>query len=246
MVSQIAFPYTFPFYFHTGIREESGAGVDASAQSVEFHEGDDGLGTDLSSLLAIVVKGDTGAGEDEASFILKELLKTDSGLGSDLASLLVSFLKTDSGLGSDLASLLVSFLKTDSGTGEDEAAKSILGYIMLLRILAKEYMIVHLRTEDNMRVWQRGETVPITAYITDADGEAYDPSEGCTITITNPDGEVIIEEAEMSQVTTGEYVYKYASEDDDVIGNWIYHVVANDGMGETEVVVIGDEAFVIQ
>ena len=228
MVSQIAFPYTFPFYFHTGIREESGAGVDASAQSVEFHEGDDGLGTDLSSLLAIVVKGDTGAGEDEASFILKELLKTDSGLGSDLAS------------------LLVSFLKTDSGTGEDEAAKSILGYIMLLRILAKEYMIVHLRTEDNMRVWQRGETVPITAYITDADGEAYDPSEGCTITITNPDGEVIIEEAEMSQVTTGEYVYKYASEDDDVIGNWIYHVVANDGMGETEVVVIGDEAFVIQ
>lgn len=135
MASQIAFPYTFPFEFHTGVRSESGAGVDASAQSAEikrlgnkfpytfpfyFHEGEDGNGVEsLVALLAAIAKSDTGAGVE--SILDRDLVIGESGSGVDAVIELLATLvaEAESGVGVDVSTLLAELARSESGLGAE-------------------------------------------------------------------------------------------------------------------------------
>lgn len=59
-------------------------------------------------------------------------------------------------------------------------------------------------------VYQTGETVTITATITDTAGAAADPST-TTISIEKPDGTLDVTDTAMTQSVSGSYYYDYAT-----------------------------------
>lgn len=83
------------------------------------------------------------------------------------------------------------------------------------------------------RTFQRGETVPVHAYVRDwSDPPQYqDPSEGVKITILDPSGTAKVTDAGMTKLDVGKYVYYYASQLSDTKGSYIPRCTAQDGSG---------------
>jgi len=111
MPSQVAFPYTFPFIFHTGERVDNGVGVDSSELVVSILRGEYGVGDDsLSALLAIILGLDSGAGLEAING--RDFVAYEAGLASDISSLEALLVALDAGAGIDsrVVSLLSMFL----------------------------------------------------------------------------------------------------------------------------------------
>jgi hypothetical protein len=89
-----------------------------------------------------------------------------------------------------------------------------------------------------IRTHQRGETIPIWRTVKNSSSTLVNPDQGCTITLTDPDGNAAvavdssdITDAAMTNSSTGTYVYYYRSATTDKKGQWNYSCKATDGTG---------------
>jgi hypothetical protein len=96
------------------------------------------------------------------------------------------------------------------------------------------------------KVFQKGETVTVWAYIKNWAGTFIDPSSGVKITITNPSGTVKVTAQSMTKSEVGKYAYYYNSATDDVSGWWKVSTLAQDGSGETAKITITNSGFTLQ
>lgn len=86
-------------------------------------------------------------------------------------------------------------------------------------------------------VFQRGESVPCRLKVYDNEGDLFAPSQGCAITVYEPDGTIAknglvdIDGVAMTSTDTGKYVYFYTSATDDPTKKWNYFCKAIDGEG---------------
>lgn len=101
------------------------------------------------------------------------------------------------------------------------------------------------------QVFQRGETVPIWSETRNAEGVLFNPTPaGIKVTLKKPDGTIAkdaaeddIEDATMSQTSTGKFVYYYKSIAADPTGWWHYLCKAVDGAGAEAKTVITHGSF---
>ena len=77
--------------------------------------------------------------------------------------------------------------------------------------------------------YQRGETAVLQAYVKDSSGDYVDPSVSITITIIDPNGNVVVNEQTMSKSETGRYYYDYNIPEDATVGRYAYRVEVRDG-----------------
>ena len=87
--------------------------------------------------------------------------------------------------------------------------------------------------------YQKGETIPIWRNVKNSSGTLTTPDQGCTITLTDPDGNAAIAidttaitNAAMSFVSTGLYVYYFRSLTTDKKGEWNWSAKATHGTGD--------------
>jgi len=83
-----------------------------------------------------------------------------------------------------------------------------------------------------MRVFQRGETIGLWAYIKDWEGVYTTPDNGVKITITDPAGTTQVDAQAMTISAAGKFVYHYLSQATDVAGWWRYECKSQDGTGD--------------
>lgn len=74
-----------------------------------------------------------------------------------------------------------------------------------------------------------GETVICSIKIQDEGGEPKNPATGVKITIINPTGDTVVDEADMSEDTVGEYHYDYNSPATANRGSYAVKYTAIDG-----------------
>lgn len=79
--------------------------------------------------------------------------------------------------------------------------------------------------------FEQGETVSVWYYVLDWDGNYTDPSEGCTVTITDSAGTVKVDGSAMTKSATGKYVYYYTLASDAAKNWWSIKTIAQDGTG---------------
>lgn len=99
-------------------------------------------------------------------------------------------------------------------------------------------------------IFQRGESVPCWAEVTNHAGTYVDPSQGVFITIKKPDGTLAkdaldadIDDTAMSKYTTGKYYYYYNSASDDPVKHWSFYCKAIDGEGDSAITTITHGGF---
>lgn len=95
------------------------------------------------------------------------------------------------------------------------------------------------------RNWQIPETVPIWAEIKVA-GALVNPSEPVLLTVSKPDGTVLINSVTMENDSMGMYVYFYTTTGVDVAGWFKTKVVAQDGTGDNARITIEYGGFFLQ
>ena len=78
-------------------------------------------------------------------------------------------------------------------------------------------------------------TVKVWAYIYDEDDTLVDPT-SVTVTITDPDGTVVVNAEAMTQSETGIYYYYYRTTTSSTKGNYAGEVDVTDGSGELAIV----------
>jgi hypothetical protein len=96
-------------------------------------------------------------------------------------------------------------------------------------------------------VFQRGETIALTAKVTDEDGKDYDPVNGCKIWVYDSNGSAVdtggaggtAGTAMTPTSITGEYKLYLTTEATDVLGWWRYRVKSDD----TDKFTIADSGF---
>ncbi len=74
-----------------------------------------------------------------------------------------------------------------------------------------------------MKVFQPGECAQVYGYNTDNDGALTDAT-SVIVTITDPEAAVVVDEAAMIKIATGEYTYDYDISSEDIAG--VYRVEA--------------------
>lgn len=85
-----------------------------------------------------------------------------------------------------------------------------------------------------MSAYQVGETIRLTAAITDSDsGAAVDPAI-VKISINKPDGTAGVEDADMTKSATGSYYYDYSIPSN--MGTYSWKVVATGSVGRITIV----------
>jgi len=94
-----------------------------------------------------------------------------------------------------------------------------------------------------LSAYVKGETVEITATITDKDNALANPSVSTVVRIADPDGTVQVESASMTNESTGKYFYAYDVATSAERGKWKAEVLTADGAGRD--VSIGSVEFVI-
>jgi len=86
------------------------------------------------------------------------------------------------------------------------------------------------------------ETVKITAYVYDDDGDLVAPT-GVTIKITSPTGVVVVNDEAMTTTTTGVYTYLYRTTITTTVGQYTETITVTDGSGLTAVTTLGTDTF---
>lgn len=86
-----------------------------------------------------------------------------------------------------------------------------------------------------MTIYQVGETVRITATITDSGGSASDPST-TTIKIVDPAGTTKVSDSAMTNPSVGSYYYDYAIPSASNEGEWMYNVTGTGSGGRVTIV----------
>lgn len=86
-----------------------------------------------------------------------------------------------------------------------------------------------------MTTYQVGETVRITATITDSDGSAADPTT-TTIKIVDPAGTTKVSDSAMTKTATGSYYYDYTIPSASNEGEWNYNVTGTGSGGRVTIV----------
>ena len=95
------------------------------------------------------------------------------------------------------------------------------------------------------RNFQRAEAIICEIEVRDEDGVLVDPATTMTVTITDPDGTVVVGSPSpqaMSQDSTGVYHYDYTPGPSTVLGWYLVHYVATDGARVT----IEDDGFTLE
>jgi len=120
---------------------DSGAGTDASSETVALPRTEAGVGADVVSALARALV-DTGTGTDnvglaaqyalveagtgnDVSSVFRNYPVTDTGVGTETLTLMSVYAPTDTGAGTDNSSLVASASATDTGTGADVSSVGI-------------------------------------------------------------------------------------------------------------------------
>lgn len=93
-----------------------------------------------------------------------------------------------------------------------------------------------------VRNFQRTETVVCEAEVRDLAGALADPSTSMKITVTDPDGTVVVNDLSMTKDSTGQYHYDYTPGSSTVLGWHLVHYVATDGGRVT----VEDDGFTLE
>lgn len=86
-----------------------------------------------------------------------------------------------------------------------------------------------------MTTYQVGETVRITATITDSDGSAADPTT-TTIKIVDPAGTTKVDDSAMTNPSTGTFYYDYTIPSASNEGKWTYNVTGTGASARVTIV----------
>ena len=97
-----------------------------------------------------------------------------------------------------------------------------------------------------MRVFQRGETIGLWAYIKDWEGVYTTPDNGVKVTLTDPKGTVKVDNLPMTISAVGKLVYYYLSLVTDEIGWWKYWCKSQDGTGAEAKYTITKDGFQLE
>ena len=62
-----------------------------------------------------------------------------------------------------------------------------------------------------MNNFYAGETLLLTAWVRDSNNIFSDPDSPPTVTVTDPDGSAVVEDAAMTKTATGKYTYELAT-----------------------------------
>jgi uncharacterized protein YfaS (alpha-2-macroglobulin family) len=83
----------------------------------------------------------------------------------------------------------------------------------------------------SIQIFQQGDTVCMWAYFKDWDGNYTSPDQGVKVTATDPDGTDQVDAQTMNESDTGQFVYYYTTDSDDVTGYWSFKCTGQDGTG---------------
>ena len=95
----------------------------------------------------------------------------------------------------------------------------------------------------SVKVFQRGETIGLWAYIKDWEGVYTSPDNGVKVTLTDPAGTKKVDAQAMTESTVGKFVYHYTSTITDVVGWWRFRCVGQDGTGSGAKYTVVDGTF---
>lgn len=93
-----------------------------------------------------------------------------------------------------------------------------------------------------MAVRQRGETVILTLDIYNQAGSLVNPSDTPIVTITDPNGEVVEDAEDMTNVDTGQYEFSHTLDEAAPLGWWTVRYTVVD----STLVTIADDGFEVQ
>ena len=93
-----------------------------------------------------------------------------------------------------------------------------------------------------MASYQRGETVILSCEVKDSNGNYADPATSMTVTVKDPNGTVVVNEAPMTRDSLGKYHYDYTSPTTTPLGTYQVRFKATDGSRIT----IGPTTFVLE
>ena len=95
----------------------------------------------------------------------------------------------------------------------------------------------------SVKVFQRGETIGLWAYIKDWEGAYISPDNGVKVTLTDPAGAKKVDAQAMTASSIGKFVYYYTSSAADTIGWWRFRCIGQDGTGAEVKYTVADGIF---